>query len=134
VSGTPEAKSIFSRTKGVWLVQINLSTRHGHLSAESQERIHDKIAKLERFYERITAAEATIDVEHTESPKVEIRLSVERSDDFIATEEADSLMASVDSAVNKLEQQLKKHKEKLKGHRTPGHRHQEVTPIEPDDA
>jgi ribosome-associated translation inhibitor RaiA len=43
-------------------------------------------------------------------------------------------MAAVDGAIHKLEQQIRKHKEKLKGHRTPGHRHEEVTPepMEPE--
>jgi ribosome-associated translation inhibitor RaiA len=36
-------------------------------------------------------------------------------------------MAAVDGAMHKLEQQLRKHKEKvIQGHRTPGHRHEEV--------
>ncbi len=107
-------------------MQINLSTRHGHLSTKTQEKITEKIRRLSRFYERLTAAEVIVELEHPDNPAVEVRISAERADDFIATDNSSSLMASIDGAIHKLEQQLRKHKEKLKGHRTPGHRHQEA--------
>ena len=106
-------------------MQINIATRHGHLSAASQEKIGEKLAKLKRFHERVTAVELIADVAHPESPNVEVRVCVEKSDDFVATDTATSLMAAVDGVIHKLEQQLRKHNEKVKGHRTPGHRHVE---------
>ena len=112
-------------------MQINLSTRHGQLSAETREKITEKLKKISRFYERLTAVELTVDVEHPESLSVELRVSVERADDFIATDTSESLNGSIDRVIHKIEQQLRKHKEKLKGHRTPGHRHQEVQ-VEPE--
>jgi putative sigma-54 modulation protein len=108
------------------LVQINVSTRHGHLSQGSQDRISEKVGKLNRLFERLTAVAVVCDVEDETNPEVEIKVSAERAEDFVATERAESLMAAVDGAIHKLEQQLRKHKEKIKGHRTPGHRHEEV--------
>ena len=112
-------------------MQINISTRHGHLSPETREKITEKVKKLPRFYERLTAAEVTIDLEHRETPQVELRISAERREDFVAADRGDSLMKSIDNAIHKLEQQLRKHKEKLKGHRLPGARRPEV-PSEPE--
>lgn len=106
-------------------MQINISTRHGHLSAASQEKINEKLAKLKRFHERVTAVELIADVQHPESPHVEVRVSIEKAADCVATDTATSLMAAVDGVIHKLEQQLRKHNEKVKGHRTPGHRHVE---------
>jgi putative sigma-54 modulation protein len=108
------------------LVQINVSTRHGHLSQASQDRISEKVAKLNRLFERLTAVAVVCDVGDETSPKVEIKVSAERAEDFVATEESESLMAAVDGAMHKLEQQLRKHKEKIKDHRVPGHRHEEL--------
>ena len=114
-------------------MQINISTRHGQLSQASQEKISEKVTKLTRFFERLTAVEVVCDVEHPDNPGVEIRVSAELHDDFIARDEAANLMVAVDGAVHKLEQQIRKFKEKLKGHRTPGHRHEDVeSSIEPE--
>ena len=107
-------------------MQINISARHGNLSTATQEKIKDKVARLGRFFERLTAAEVTVELSHPENPIVEVQISVERADNVVATEQTENLWASLDGVIHKLEQQLRKHKEKLKGHRTPGHRHPEV--------
>ncbi len=107
-------------------MQINISTRHGQLSQASQEKISEKVTKLTRFFERLTGVEVVCDVENPDHPNVEICVSAEKHDDFVAKETAGSLMAAVDGAMHKLEQQIRRYKEKLKGHRTPGHRHEEV--------
>ena len=96
-------------------MQINIATRHGHLSQASQEKIADKVQKLSRLFERLTAANVIVNVEHPEKPEVEIRVSAELHDDFVAADSASALMAAVDGTVHKLEQQLRKHKDKLKG-------------------
>ena len=98
-------------------MQINISTRHGHLSAGTQEKITERVEKLRRFNDRLTATEVTIDLEHEESPRVEFRVSVEKAEDLVATDQSDSLMAAVDSCLHKVEHQLRKHKEKMIGHR-----------------
>ena len=101
-------------------MQVNISTRHGHLSPASQETITEKVSKLTRLFERITGVEVTIDLEHTEKPEVELRVSAERTEDFVATDKSESLLAALDSTIHKMEQQLRKHKEKLKAHRPKG--------------
>ena len=98
-------------------MQINISTRHGHLSTATQDKITEKVEKLLRFHDRLTATEVIVDLEHTETPSVEFRVSVEKSEDFLATDKNENLLAAVDSCLHKVEQQLRKHKEKLVGHR-----------------
>lgn len=115
-------------------MQINISTRHGQLSQPSQEKITEKVSKLNRLFERLTAVTVVCDVKDPENPEVEIQVSAELHDPFVATERSSSLMAAVDGAVHKIEQQLRKHKEKLKGHRTPGHRREEFLPEGSEEA
>jgi putative sigma-54 modulation protein len=105
-------------------VQINVSTRHGHLSAETREKIAGKLERLFRFHERLTAVNVTVDLEHKDTPELEIRVSAERAEDFVAADRSSSLMASLDVALHKIEQQLRKHKEKLTDHRHTGRRTQ----------
>lgn len=112
-------------------MQISISTRHGHLGTESQARITEKVEKLKRFHDRLTATDVIVDLEHKEEPSVEFRVSVEKSEDFVATDENESLLAAVDSCLHKIEQQLRKHKEKMVGHRgATGRRTQVEEPLD----
>lgn len=97
-------------------MQVNISTRHGHISPTTQERITERVERIRRFFDRLTAIEVTVDLEHRETPHVELRVSAEHTADFIATQVGD-LMAAVDGVSQKMEQQLRKHKEKVTGHR-----------------
>lgn len=101
-------------------MQINISARHGHLSAATQDKIRDKLEKLRRLYDRISAIAATVDLENQESRRVELRVSVERNDDFVSSENAASVMAALDGATHKIEQQLRKHKDKRRDRRSQG--------------
>ncbi|PHS18760.1 MAG: ribosomal subunit interface protein [Blastopirellula sp.] len=107
-------------------MQVNISTRHGHLGTESQEKIKDKVLRLTRFFERITAVDVTVDLEHDDKPEVEIRVSAEKSDGFVATDSCSSLLGALDNSIHKMEQQLRKHKERLKDHRGPGLKDQQI--------
>jgi putative sigma-54 modulation protein len=116
--------------EGVFFVQVSISARHGHLAPATQEKISSKVEKLRKYHERTTAIQVTVDLEHRDSPSVEIKVSVEHTVDFVATETADNVLAALDSALHKVETQLRKHREKQTGHRLPGHKHQQVLPEE----
>ena len=111
------------------MVQLNISARHGHLGAATQDKIKEKVEKLKRFYDRISAIRVTADLEKHDSINVEILVSAGHTSDFVASESASELFVALDSVVHKLEQQLRKHKQKIQtGHRQPG-RKQSETPI-----
>ena len=101
-------------------MQINISTRHGNLGAQSQEKITDKVMKLTRFHERLTSTTVTIDLENEERPGVEIQVTAEKARRFVASNTSESLMNSVDAALHKLEQQLKKANEQRRIAETKG--------------
>ena len=108
-------------------MQINISARHGHLSSATREKLTAKVEKVRRIFERISAVDVTVDLAHDEKPAVELRLSIERSADIIAAKSDENLWAAVDSAIHKLEQQVRKHKEKLTSHRPSGHKREGVS-------
>ena len=99
-------------------MQVNISARHGNLSAETQEKIQEKVERLRRLFDRVTAIGVTTDLEHRDSPSVELKVSVEHNSDFVATASSSSVMAALDGAIHKIEQQLRKHKDKRRGHRS----------------
>jgi putative sigma-54 modulation protein len=99
--------------RGTTFVQIKISTRHGHLSEASQERIEAKAEKLTKIFDRLTAIEFIIELKDSAAPKVDLKVSAEHKHDFVAHDQSESLMASVDTVVHRLEQQLRKYKEKV---------------------
>lgn len=112
-------------------MQVNISARHGHLSPPTQQKIGEKVEKLKRYFDRVSAIVVTVDLEyrenHHEAIKVEVQVSAERTEDFVASETADELFAALDGAVHKVEQQIKKHKEKnIDVHRQPGRKNFEA--------
>ena len=107
-------------------MQINISARHGHLGTETQEKIGEKVDKLRRIFDRLTAAHVTVDLKDRDAPNVELRVSLAHSGDLFAHCESIDVMSGLDSALHKVEQQLRKHKEKLTGRRSTGLKHLEV--------
>jgi len=97
-------------------VQVRITARHGSLSEGTREKVQSKAERLIRLFERLLAVEITVDLEREEAPSVDIRVSAEHKHDFVATEQADSVLAAVDGAIHKLEQQLRKYKEKVQDH------------------
>ncbi len=111
---------------------INISARHGHLSPTTQSRITEKVEKINRYFDRITSIQVTVDLEHKDTTAIELQIKAEHVDDFVATHTAPELMAALDQAIHKIEQQIRKHKERIQeSHRSGGHKHREV-PLEPE--
>src|SRR3954469_20292920 len=104
-------------------VQINISARHGHVRPATQERIKEKVETIRKFYDRVTSIHVVVDLEHRESPSVELTLNAEHHDVFVSGVQSDPVLAALDGAADKIEQQLRKHKERLKEHRATGHKH-----------
>ena len=98
-------------------MQINVSARHGHLSPASQSKITAKVTRLQRYFDRLTALNVTVDLKNAGLPVVEIVASAEHFHDMVSHELSAHLWRSVDGAVQKLEQQLRKHKEKIRDHK-----------------
>jgi putative sigma-54 modulation protein len=109
--------------QGVDSVQIKISARHGHLSEPTQSKITSKLERLPRFFDRLTTIDLTVDLEHRDTPTVDLRVSAEHKHDFRASSRSDNLMASVDAVLDKMEQQLRKYKQKVQErHRSPSSR------------
>jgi putative sigma-54 modulation protein len=97
-------------------VQVSISARHGQLSEATREKIASKTEKLTRLFERLTAIEVEVDLGNKESLMVEIQVSAEHKHDFVAREQGDELMSVLDATIHKIEQQIRKYKEKVQDH------------------
>ncbi len=98
-------------------MEITFTARNGSVSDSAQDTIKGKVAKLPRLFDRLTGIQVVADLTHTESPEVEIIASAEHANDFVAKDNGTNVVAALDSAIAKIEQQLRKHKDKLTHHR-----------------
>jgi putative sigma-54 modulation protein len=97
-------------------VHIEISTRHGELGAEQQRYLHDKAEKLLKYFGRLMAIEVAVD--HAKHAwELEILVSAEHKHDFVAKETGATPEAAMDSCVHKIEQQLRRYKEKVQNHK-----------------
>jgi putative sigma-54 modulation protein len=101
-------------------VQVKVAARHGRLSGAARQQVVARVERLSRYFDRLTSIEVTVDLERPGEPEVDLRVSAEHKHDFCAVERGEGLHSAVDGAVHKLEQQLRKYKEKVQGrHRSP---------------
>ena len=103
-------------------MEIKVTAKHGELSDAIQETMRSKVAKLPRFFDRTTGIQVLADLEHSGEPKVEIIVSAEETNDFFASDTGSNVIVALDSAISKIETQLRKHKEKLIGNRSRNHK------------
>ena len=109
-------------------MQTNISARHGHLSPGMQEKITEKVEVLRKYFDRMTSIQVTVDLGAKDSSSIELRISAEHHDEFVAVATADTVLAALDGVIEKMESQLRKFKEKLKENRATGHKHLEAPP------
>jgi len=94
-------------------MQVNIATRHGEIGDAAKEKIVQKVEKLLRFFDRLTSIDVTVDLEKADEPNIEVAIKSERRNEFVASYKSNDMFGSLDQVVSKLEQQIKKHKEKL---------------------
>jgi len=102
--------SFFLRRIGV---EICITARHGSISDDAFLMIQQKVEKLARFYDRVSSIEIMIDLPRKGESGVEMKVCADHANDFFARGSGHNILAAVESVVQKLEQQLRKYKERL---------------------
>ncbi len=95
-------------------MQINLTGHHIGITDSLKSYVEQKFRRLERHFENITSIHVILTVEK-ERQKAEATLHVNRGNLFADAERQD-MYAAIDGLIDKLDRQLKKHKEKLTDH------------------
>jgi len=97
-------------------VQVAITSRHGTISPSANEHIARKAEKLLTYFDRVTAINVTVDFS-SDRTTVEILVDAEHRHDMVASESGDNVIAVFDAALHKMEQQVRKYKEKIQDHR-----------------
>ncbi len=113
-------------------MKILITGRHVGVTESMKDYARAKAEKLGRFFDRATSCRVTMDVSHLDH-SVEMVLEVSRGVTLFGKAEAPDMYAACDLAEQKLAQQLRKHKERLRDHHR-GERRTEVDASAPLEA
>jgi putative sigma-54 modulation protein len=107
-------------------MQTNITGHHVDITAALRAYIEEKFERLERHFDNMTNVHVILEVEK-ERQKAEATIHVSRGKIY-ADSEDENMYAAIDSLTDKLDRQIKKHKEKLRDHhRGEGHKNNEAT-------
>ena len=101
-------------------MQISLTGHHVDITEAMRNYVDSKIERLERHFDHVTNIHVILSVEKLRQ-KAEATMHVNGADIFADCVEED-MYAAIDKLVDKLDRQVKKHKEKQTNHRNGGNR------------
>ena len=103
-------------------MQVNITFRNMFATDALRNHVHDKLAKVvDKYLDKVTEAHVTLSLERY-LHQADINLHAGHFH-VRGKDKSEDMYASIDIAIDKIERQLKKHKERLKNHR-PTHIHQ----------
>ena len=97
-------------------MQINLTGHHVEITDALRQYVTNKIERLERHFDYVTNVHVVLSIEKLQQ-KAEATMHMSGADVFADSVHED-MYAAIDGLVDKLDRQVKKHKEKLKDHRS----------------
>ncbi len=112
---TPVVRPNGLRKTGMSL-RIDFTDRHEHHPPSVKVYALEKAEKVARFFDGVQHIEIVLDREHDQH-RSEVILSGSHNLRLVGHATAHSVLAAIDSAVDKLERQVVKAKERLKDHR-----------------
>lgn len=95
-------------------MQINVSGQHLELTDSLRDYVTTKLAKLERHIDKVIHVNVVLSVEKLRQ-KAEATIHINGADIF-ADAEDENMYAAIDALTDKLDRQVKKHKEKRSDH------------------
>jgi putative sigma-54 modulation protein len=101
-------------------MQIKLTGHHIEITQALRDYVHDKLERIERHFENVTSVHVILSVEKLRQ-KAEATIHVAGNDIFADAVDGD-MYAAIDALSDKIDRQIKKHKEKL----TDKHRDEKV--------
>jgi putative sigma-54 modulation protein len=96
-------------------MQINISGHHLEITDAIKKHSEEKLAKIKHHFDQVININMILEVEK-DAQIAEATIHISGADLFAKAESSD-MYASIDQMVNKLDAQIRKHKEKLNDHR-----------------
>jgi putative sigma-54 modulation protein len=94
-------------------MQINISGHHVDVTPALREYVNSKLERLNRHFDQITNTHVVLTVERSRQ-SADATLHVAGAD-IAASAESEDMYAAIDDLTDKLDRQIIKHKEKIRG-------------------
>ena len=91
-------------------MQVNISGHHVEVTPPLREYVEQKLNELEGHFDKITNVQVIMKVDKLQQ-KIEATLQIPGGE-VVANAEHEDMYAAIDALTDKLDRQLKKHKEK----------------------
>jgi putative sigma-54 modulation protein len=95
-------------------MQLNLTGHHLDITDSLKNYVNSKMEKLERHFDNVTDVHVILSVEKLRQ-KAEATMHISGGN-LYAEDTQEDMYAAIDGLVDKLDRQVKKHKEKLTNH------------------
>ena len=95
-------------------MQIELSGQHVEITDALRDYVNEKFERLQRHFDHMTNVHTVLSVEKTrQMAEATIHMS---GNNIFANAENENMYAAIDALVDKLDSQIRKHKEKITDH------------------
>lgn len=94
-------------------MNITVNVRHMNSTESLRDYAEEKVAKFPKFYDNIQSIEVILDIEAGQ-PLAEIVVQASRKLTFVAHHREPDMYACVDQCCDKIVQQLRRHKDKVR--------------------
>lgn len=95
-------------------MQLNLTGHHVDITDSLRNYVEEKMERLERHFDKVTNTHVILSVESLRH-KAEATVNMSGNNIFAESTE-ENMYAAIDALVDKLDRQVKKHKEKITNH------------------
>ena len=99
-------------------MRFSVTGRHMEITGSMKQYAEDKARKLTRFYDRIEVIEVVVDRESVQY-RVEMVVRTDHRHTFVGQVDTGDFHEAIDLVADKLQRQLKKHKEKHRNRKHP---------------
>ena len=95
-------------------MQINLTGHHIDITDSLRNYVEEKMVRIERHFDKVTNSHVILTVENVRH-KAEATINM-RGNNIFAENTEDNMYAAIDGMIDKLDRQVRKHKEKVTDH------------------
>ena len=101
-------------------MNITVKARHMNATDSIREYVESKTSKLERFYANIRSLDVILGIE-ADQAVVEIVATAAKKHTFVATCRAQDMYACIDQCMDKIKEQVRRHKDRVRDRQGPPH-------------
>lgn len=101
-------------------MNITVDARHMEATDAIRGYVDKKVSKLSRYYDNIKEIEVVLDIEGDHSV-AEIIAHAKKKRTFVASAQHENLYGAIDGSLDKITEQLRRFKDKVRDHQGPSH-------------